>query len=163
MNAFTYKFTTLVISLVMAAGTTSTVTAQKRLNGDERQRALTEMRNFKHNMLIRELDLRKDQQNKFFDIYDQMDDELLAIGDETRELERKVAGNADASDTEIAAASRAMFEQKKREGEVELSYYDRFAEVLTPRQLLRLKTAERRIALRLASYHGRAQKKRAGK
>lgn len=152
----------LVIFLTAAITICSALhaTARKRLNDDERQRALTEMRNFKHNVLTRTLELSKDQQNKFFDVYDQMDDELFAIGEETRELERKTMRNAQATDTEINAASRALFEQKKREAEVELKYYDRLADILTPRQLLKLKSAERRIAMMMASYHGQAKKQR---
>lgn len=150
----------LLLTAALIVSSTLPVAARKRLNDEERQRALTEMRNFKHTVLTRELDLRKDQQTKFFEIYDQMDDELFAIGEETRELERKTLNNAQASDTEINAASRALFEQKKREAEVELRYYDRMADVLTPRQLLKLKSAERRIAMTMAGYHGRAKHQR---
>jgi predicted transcriptional regulator len=89
-----------------------------------------------------------------------MDRELMVIGNEVRDLERKTLADDKASDTECAATARALFEQKKRESDVELKYFDRLADVLTPRQLIKLKSAERKIAMQLANYHGRQQKAR---
>lgn len=153
----------IVLTVLLTAFATAGAQNNRRgsMTDEQRQRALSEMRTYKHNMLVRELDLSKSQQAKFFDVYDQMDDELMTIADETRELTRRTLADADATDTEIAAASRAMFEQKKREAEVELKYYEKFEEILTPRQLLGLKTAERKIAMQMASYHARAKNRAA--
>jgi Spy/CpxP family protein refolding chaperone len=139
----------------------STVVAQ-RLSDEDLQKALTEMRNYKHNVFTKELQLSKDQQQKFFDVYDAMDKELMLVGNEVRDLERKTIADDKATDTECAAASRAMFEQKKRESEIELKYYDKLSDVLTPRQLLKLKGVERKIAMQLANYHGRQKSRRVG-
>ena len=43
-----------------------------------------------------------------------MDEELQQIADETRELERRALDNADASDTELEAASQAVFAQNRK-------------------------------------------------
>lgn len=155
----TYRIIIAAVALILLGATDSTVSAQ-RLSDDQLRQGLAEMRNFKHKMLIRELELTKEQQDKFFDIYDQMDEELLKIGFETREMERKITKDTDATDTECKAAARTMFEQKKREGEVELKYFDRFAAVLTPQQLMKLKPADRKIAMRMAQYHGRKHGKK---
>lgn len=151
----------ILIMLVAVLGCASASAQQRQgrkpLTAEQRQKALSEMRNFKHNMLTRELDLSKDQQSKFFDLYDEMDDQLMTINSETRDLERKTLNDASATDTELNAAARALYEQKQREAEVELKYFDKFAEVLTPRQLVKLKGAERKIALRMASFHARSR------
>ncbi len=149
----------MLIALLGCAAAEAQKQSRKPLTSEQRQKALGEMRNFKHNMLIRELDLSKDQQAKFFDLYDQMDDELMAINSETRDLERKTINDASATDNELNAAARAMYEQKQREAEVELRYFDKFADVLSPRQLVKLKGAERKIALRMASFHARSRNK----
>lgn len=151
-----------IAGLVTAFAVATPATAQ-RLSDDEVSRSLNELRNYKRKVLISELDLTKEQQKKFFEAYDAMDRELMDIGNEVRERERRTIANAEASETECTETARALFDQRRREGEVELSYFERFAEVLTPRQLLKLKAADRKIAMNLARYHGRhkAQRKAA--
>ncbi len=144
-----------IIIAILASFSLSTFAQRTRLSGEQLKQGLAEMRAYKHRLLIKELDLTKEQEQKFFDIYDKMDDELITTGLETRELERKTLENEKATDTECEAVARTLFEQKKKESDIELSYYDRLAEVLTPRQLLKLKSVERRIAMNLAKYHGR--------
>lgn len=148
----------LIILLAIFAAFSLSLSAQQRktrLSGEQLKQGLAEMRAYKHRLLVKELDLKEAQQQKFFDIYDKMDDDLMTAGRETRDLERKTLDNEKATDAECSAVSRALFEQKKKEGEIELNYYDKLAEVLTARQLLKLKSVERRIAMNLAKYHGR--------
>ena len=128
--------------------------AQKRqISPEQRQKVMEEVREFKHNTFVKKLDLTKEQQPEFFKLYDQMDDELMEVNRETRTLER----NSEASDTEMLAAARAMYTQKKTEADIELKYFDKFAEVLTARQMLQLKSVERWIAMQMATYAGRLQ------
>lgn len=152
----------LTVALLTCGAAMAQHRGQRRtaLTDEQRQKALAEMRTFKHNALTRELDLTPEQQTKFFDVYDEMDEQLMALNFETRELERKTINNENATDTELKAAARALYEQKAREAEIELKYYDRFADVLTARQLAKLKGAERKISLQMASYHGRQRKPR---
>lgn len=121
---------------------------------DDRQRWISELRNYKHDFLAKELSLSKGEQEKFFPVYDEMDDELTRIASETRDLEQKVLTDDNASETELNAATQAVFQQKKREGEIEELYYDKLKEVLTPRKLLRLKNAERKFTQQLLRRHG---------
>lgn len=148
-----------ILLAALAIMTIGTVGAQ-RLSDDQVRQGLEEMRAFKHRMLVKELELAKEQEQPFFAIYDKMDDELMAQGVEMRELERKTLANADATDTECELVARALFEQKKKEGETELRYYDELSKVLKPRQLLKLKSAERKISMTLANYHGRLKHRR---
>lgn len=133
----------------------ATLFAQDRPSTDERQKWLSEVRNYKQEYLARELQLSKEQQAKFFPVYNEMDEELDKVAADTRDLEAKVNDNKDASDVEVSAAARALFEQKARESEIELRYFDSFKEILTPRQLIRLKAAERKFTQQLVRHHGR--------
>lgn len=151
------------IALILAIALTATAASAQRLSERDVQKGLTEMRNFKHRLLIKELDLSKEQQKQFFDLYDAMDDELMAVAEETRELERRTLADDKATDTECYAAARGLFDQKKREADIETAYFTRFAEVLTPRQLLRIKPTERKITMLLAGYHSRARQQRQAK
>ncbi|MDE6158437.1 MAG: hypothetical protein K2F78_09910 [Muribaculaceae bacterium] len=132
--------------------------AQQPLNDADRDKVFSQMRAYKHRLLVKELELDKEQEKAFFPVYDRMDDQLQQIGAETRDLERRVMDNAEASDTEIEAAAAAVYSQKQREGKVEAEYYDRFKELLTPRQLLRLKSAERKFTQQLVRQHRRMQR-----
>jgi hypothetical protein len=82
-----------------------------------------------------------------------MEDEINRISTETRDLERRVLANDDASNTEMESAARAVFEQKNREGEIEMSYFDKFKTILSSKQLLRLKNTERKFTQSLVQQH----------
>jgi Spy/CpxP family protein refolding chaperone len=86
-----------------------------------------------------------------------MEDKLNKLGAETRDLERKVTSDTDASAVECESTARALFEQKKNEGEIELQYFEKFKEILTPRQLVNLKNVERKFVQQVVNYHGKAR------
>ena len=153
------KIKILLLSAILATCAFGAGAQKQRLSSDQVQTALTQMRNYKHRILAKDLDLTKDQEERFFVLYDKLDDELIQTGAETREMERKALADAKLSDTECNTVSRALFQQKMKEAELEMSYYEQFADILTPRQLLKLKSVERKIALTLAKYHGRQEKR----
>lgn len=133
----------------------------KPLTDEDRQRIRSEIRSYKHEFLARELEMSREQQREFFPVYDEMDEAVDRINFETRELERKVSQKADASEVEIEAAARAVFSQKSAEGEVEKQYFDRFRQILSGKQLLKLRKAERKFTQRLMRHHGaRPERKR---
>ena len=45
----------------------------------DRERVLSEIRNYKHDILVKTLDLTKDQQREFFPIYDELEDRLQEL------------------------------------------------------------------------------------
>ena len=85
----------------------------------DRDRFLSEIRNYKHEVLVKSLELTKEQQREFFPIYDELDNRLQEINTETRELEKRVAVDQTATDTEIEAAASMVYSQKQREGNLE--------------------------------------------
>lgn len=154
MSVNKLRRTVALLAILLASGLTATVSARpQELNDDDRERYINEIRSYKHDYLTKELDLGKEQAKEFFALYDEMEDRVQQINTETRDLEKQVAANADATDTELDAASRAVFEQKKKEGEVEVEYYDKFAKVLDSRQLFKLKQAEKRFTQALMRHH----------
>ena len=150
-------FATLSLTLLMLF--TSGAAAQQPLNEAERDRVFSEIRAYKHKLIAKELDLDTEQEKLFFPVYDKMDDQLQQIGAETRDLERNVLENVEASDTEVEAAAAAIYSQKQREGKVEAEYYEQFKEILSPRQLLKLKSAERKFTQQLVRQHRRSMRR----
>lgn len=151
-------FFTLV--MIICASASMNIMAQRaKLSKEDRQKYLEEMRQFKREFLVKELNLTRDQQNQFFPVYDQMEDEMNQVAEETRDLENKVINDPDASDTELETVARAVFEQKSREGEIEMNYFTKFKDVLSPRQILLLKSTERKFTQQLVRQHGRLKSK----
>lgn len=161
-----YTFRTILTTFLVAlfvATAILPVEAQRKdapKNDDKRREWMKEMREYKHKFLKQELKLTRDQEAPFFKAYDQMDDELIRIGEETRALERKALKNSDASDTELESAARTIYEQKKKEGEVELRYFEEFGKILTKKQLVRIKEVERRMNRALLKNSKSAEKKK---
>ncbi len=147
-----------ILIFLFALPMTAQAPQRKRLTAEDRQKYLVEMRQYKHDFLVKELELSRDQQNTFFPVYDKMDDEMTQVADETRDLEMKVSADEKATDTEIESAARTMFEQKSKEGEIEKAYFEKFKGILSPRQLLKLKGAERKFTQQLVRQHGRSKK-----
>lgn len=135
----------------------ATVAAQHKNNPDnERQKWFKEMRDYKHNFLAKELDLTRDQQRKFFPIYDEMEDQTNRLMQETRQLEEKVVKDGDSvTDIEYEKATEALFEQKCKEGEIEKTYMKKFQPILSKKQLFQLKGAERRFTRDIMKHHRR--------
>lgn len=148
----------IYLIILFIATVASSALAQPRPTSENRERWKSELRNYKHDFMARELDLSRDQQSKFFPLYDQMEDSIEQINADTRELEKRIGD--DASDIQTEAAARALFEQKSREGQLELEYFDSFKTILTPRQLLKIKSAERQFMRRLMHHNRRMQSAR---
>jgi Spy/CpxP family protein refolding chaperone len=152
------RISAILLSVLCALSAFNSVAQRqgKPLTDEDRQRIRSEIRSYKHEFLARELEMSREQQREFFPVYDEMDEAVDRINFETRELERKVSQKADASEVEIEAAARAVFSQKSAEGEVEKQYFDRFRQILSGKQLLRLRKAERKFTQRLMRHHRRA-------
>lgn len=152
------------IFFVLAVSSLSPVYAQpSQPDESDRQKWMTEMRNFKHDFLAKDLDLSKEQQQDFFAAYDEMEDRINRLNAETRELEQSVLSDDNASDVELDAAARAVYQLKNEESKIELEYFDQFKKILQPKQLIRLKNAERKFTQQLMIHHRRLKNGEGGR
>ena len=92
-----------------------------------------------------------------------MEDRINQLNAETRDLEQKVLSDSDASDVELEAAARASYILKNEESKIELEYFDKFKNTLSPRQLIKLKSAERKFTQQLMQHHRRLKKAEGGR
>lgn len=139
----------------MAIACTTAMAQRQPMTDEERDLWLAELRQYKHEFLAKELSLSTDQQEAFFPLYDEMDDQINQIAKEVRDLEVTISNSATASADEVQAAAFALFDQKRRESVVELLYFEKFKDTLTPKQLFRLKNAERKFTQQLVKHHRR--------
>ncbi len=153
-----------IISILALIAIALPVVAQKPADDAEREQWFKEVREYKHQFLAKELQLSKEQQKKFFTIYDEMEDENTRIAnDAKREEEAVVAKGEKATDADYERASEVLYDQKVKEGEVEKTYMKKFQNVLSKKQLFQLKGAERKFTRDLMKHHRRLRQEKAKK
>ena len=110
---FRLRFSKLTATLWLAlAAMTVQAAPQQDKEDPDRERYISELRNYKHDFLTRELDLSREQQRDFFPLYDEMEDRVMKINDDIREIERKIENSDNASEIEIESAAQVIFSQK---------------------------------------------------
>lgn len=135
-------------------GTECTAQEASKPTQSDKEKWFKEAREMKHQFLAKELQLTKEQQKPFFDLYDRMEDESVKVQRETRQMERNVNKlGADATDLDYERASDALFDVKQKEASIELRFKEEFKKILTPRQLFLLKGAERKFTKELMNRH----------
>lgn len=135
------KKLTLLLLLIFAA--VIPMSAQNK--SKDRQAMRKEIHEFKLKFLAQEMDLREDQQKKFFDLYNQMTEEKVKVFRETKALEKKLTDSANASDAEYEAVSNAITAAKEKDAEIDRRYDEKFSQFLTPRQMFQMKAAEEKF------------------
>jgi len=126
-------FTIIIMALVI------TVAASAQSG---RTKFATDMYQAKHEMIIEELGLTQTQQKQFMPLYEQMEREIYQVNRNARALAKEVENKANPSDRDYEAAASALSNTRMREGEIEAKYFDKFAKILTKKQLFQLKQTE---------------------
>lgn len=129
----------------------------------EREQWMSEMRQYKRNYFTKELDLSRDQQNKFFPLYEEMENQTFKINEEARLMEKRVSEMPDPTDLEYEKATDAIYETKMKEAELEKEYLQKFKTILNKKQMFRLKAVERQFSRDMMRQHNRLRNRRADK
>lgn len=107
-----------------------------------RTRFATDMYQAKHEMIIQELGLTQTQQKQFMPLYEQMEREIYEVNRNARALASEVEKKKNPTDRDYETAASALSNTRVREGEIEAKYFDKFAKILSKKQLFQLKQAE---------------------
>jgi len=127
----------LVAILIMMLALSTVATAQ---NG--RTKFATDMYQAKHEMIIEELGLTPSQQKQFMPLYEQMEREIYQVNRSARALAREVEKKKNPSDKDYEIAATALSNTRVQEGDIEAKYFEKFAKILSKKQLFQLKQAE---------------------
>ena len=76
-------------------------------NAETRSRWMNEIKKYKFDFFTKELSLDKEQQSKFFPLYEEMEQEIYLVNKEADALMKKVAAADNVSDTEYEATAIA--------------------------------------------------------
>lgn len=108
----------------------------------------------KNEYIARKLELSDEQKTKFLPLYNRMDEEMRQVAEQAMKMERSVRKKGpQATDLEYEKAAEAQFELKGKENRIEMKYFNDFKTMLTPRQLFKLKKAERDFSRELMKKH----------
>lgn len=153
-----------IIAILMLVMTVAAVTAQPgQRTKAEREKWFQELRDWKHKFIIKEVALTDEQQAKFFTIYDAMQNEILAIHEGTRNMEKKLAASKAPSDVEYDKMAETLIEVKIKEGEIQKRYFDKLRTVISAKQIYKLQIAEKKFVRMLNRQHNKHMGEKANK
>ena len=69
---------------------------------------------------------KRAKQSAFFPLYEEMEKELFNANKEAKDIEKKIAGDTSANDTEYEAEALAITKVSQKEGEIEMKYFEKF-------------------------------------
>lgn len=141
---FTFK-----IALILLLFTASMFPSQ----AEEKQKGWTkDMLEYKHDFIVKETGMSQAQRDKFMPLYKAMEKEIYSVYRNAREQAKKVsAPNRKTNDDEYINAARTMANVKAKEGEIENKYFEKYAKILTKKQLFLLKQAEVKFTRQMVS------------
>ena len=125
-----------------------------------REQWMNEIQQYKRSYFTKELNLTKEQQAKFFPLYEEMDQETNRISEEARLMEKHVSETPEATDLEFEKATEAMYDAKVKEAGLEREYLDKFKQILDKKQLFELKGVERKFSREMMRQHNRIRSSR---
>ena len=93
-----------------------------------------------------------------------MQEEIEKLQRATNQTCRKISRSEKAvSDADYLHAARQATELKAREGAIEEMYFDKFSQVLTPKQMFQLHAAERKFTREIMRQHSKMAKRKNNK
>jgi len=118
----------------------TSVVAQK---SDNHKKRWEKYKTEKVAFLTTNLDLTPQEAQKFWPVYNQMDNEKSEAQKKRRELERKVRDAGETlSDVEIIKLTREFASNMKKEGALNEKYNEEFLKILPPQKVLKLYKVE---------------------
>ena len=154
------RIITVVILCLALAGGQAAFAHEPEGKRPDRKEWFKQLRCYKHDFLTKELSLTKEQQEKFFPLYDEMENQIHKAQHEAMMMEHNInKSTTSVSDLEYEKATEAMVEVKSKEASIEGQYLPKFREVLSAKQLFKLKQAERKFTQELMKQHNRMREK----
>ncbi|MDE6532976.1 MAG: periplasmic heavy metal sensor [Muribaculaceae bacterium] len=133
------------------------VSAQGK-DGMDRKQMMKELQEFKMKFLAQEMELREDQQAKFFELYNEMSVKRRDCMRAAWRMERKVKKASDATEADYQAAAEAMNKAKSEDVAIEKSYDEKFSEFLSPKQIYKMKAAEQEFRNKMSEMRNKKAK-----
>ncbi len=126
-----------VLFILLAAVAATAMTAAGR-----RGEWAAKMRETRHDFILEKINITAEQKKEFMPLYESMESEIYNVHKSARDQAKKVEAMTSPSDADYQRAADALANAKYQEGQIEKSYYEKYAKILTKKQLFHLKQAE---------------------
>ncbi len=113
-----------------------------------------EFREFKLKYLAQEMELKDDQKDRFFELYDKMMKEKRQSFEKVHPLEKKVRSGKNVSDEDYDRLSEAMNEARRNDVAIDSKYEAEFAKFLSKKQIYKFREAEGRFRDKMKELRG---------
>lgn len=123
-----------------------------------REELRKEYREYKMKVLAQEMDLKADQQKKFFELYNQMSDERHSVRHGLNDLNKKLKEGKNLSEEEYERLNQAVTEARDKDNEIEKKYDAEFKKFLTGKQIFKMKEAEEQFRRKMQEMRSKKQK-----
>lgn len=132
-------------------------------DGKSKEQIFREIQEFKLKYLAQEMDLKEDQQQEFFDLYNEMSRKRFEAMRSARSLENKLRKNKDASEEDYRAVTEALNKARADEAAIEKEYDTKFSKFLSQKQIFKMKSAEDSFRKKMEEMRHRKHGKQKGK
>lgn len=132
--------------------------------GKTKEQIFQEIQEFKLKYLAQEIDLKEDQRQQFFDLYNEMTKKRFAAVKEARRLEKEIKKNKNASEEDYKTVTNALNKARSDEAAIEKEYDSKFSKFMTQKQIFKLKSAEESFRKKMEEmrhkHHGKRKDKK---
>ncbi len=147
----------IILLMIITICGLSTAFAQGH-GGKNRRQMMKELTEFKMKYLAQEMDLDDEQKEKFSALFYEMSEKRLACMREAWKLERKVRKSENATEADYEAAAEAMNKAKAEDVSIEKEYDNQFSQFLTPKQIFKMKAAEKAFNEKMREMRHKAKR-----
>ncbi len=142
----------LHITLAVVLLSTAMIATAQNTDKKQHRQWTKEMLDYKHDFIAEQTDMSPAQRDKFMPLYEAMEKEIYNLNHNARVQARKLAdAKTKATDQEYFNTAKAMSQVKVKEGEIESKYFDKFAKILSKKQMFQLKQAEIQFSRQMLS------------
>lgn len=150
----------ILLMLLMIIGCLSTAAAQGHGGKKQHDNMFAEIQEFKMKFLAQEMELKDDQKEQFFQLYDEMSRKKWECMAPAWKLERAVKKNAAATELDYQEAAAAMTKAKEECSAIDRQYDEKFATFLTQKQIFKMNSAEDEFRKKMQEMKQNKKRKR---
>lgn len=142
------KYLILIIALLFCG--VASGYAQPNKHGKKNHEGWRELREFKMKYLAQEMELNKEQQQKFFAMYDEYSSKRRVLYEAFKETDQYLENNKNASEADYDRACEKLTDLKQKDAALEKEYDAKFATFLSKQQIYKMKVAEDKFKKKMA-------------
>ena len=125
----------------------------------DKEKRFQQVQEFKMKYLAQEMELTEKQKKEFFQVYEEMSKEKRNCYKEAVSMERKVRGEAGATEEDYQKVREAMNKANAESAAIEKKYDEKLSEFLSEKQIYKMKEAEKEFRAKMEEMKHNNRKK----